>query len=707
MNSARDEHAVFDVIFAGGGLAAGVTATRLLQCRPELRLLIIEQDATLGGDKTWSFHDTDITPAQRAWLQPLVTFHWVKQQVIFPGYKRELDIAYNTITSEHLHTQLSLRLGEAIKLNTTVTELSANHVTSARGETYYADCVIDARGTGNTRYLQCGYQVFAGAEVELERPHQLQYPVIMDASVEQHGAYRFVYLLPYSATRVLVEDTYYSNSPELDCELVQRRIDDYITARGWRVKARLRTEQGVLPVVMNGDLQRYLGAQKRDYAILGTAAGLFHPTTGYSLPFAVYMADRLSTLQPLTSEMAKREIDRYAIKRWQRGAFYRRLNRMMFTAAEPQQRRVIFERFYRLPRSLVSRFYAGDLVLKDKIRLLAGKPPVKVHKALSCLPEPEFEDPLVAYCRRSIEQGSRSFASASRLFSPGTRGSAWLLYAWCRHCDDEIDDQVMGFRSGTHSEQDIQQRFANVEKLSRAALAGDAQSPEYQALARVVDTCQLPHRYPLDLLEGFAMDARASEYFSIEDTLLYCYHVAGVVGVMMAIVMGVNPDDEDTLDRACDLGLAFQLTNICRDIWEDAQGGRCYLPADWLGQAGVAVDDPCADREALFSVVSNTLALADRFYASARSGIVALPFRSAWAVATARRVYRRIGTELLGNGPLGIDTRTIVSKSSKLAAFTFGLFDTLWLKSFGRLRRPADRGNLWSRRQLSSVGIKP
>jgi lycopene beta-cyclase len=383
----------YDIIFAGGGLAACITATRLLQCRPELRLLIIEQDSCLGGDKTWSFHDTDISAAQRAWLQPLIAYHWPKQQVIFPGFQRQLNIGYNTLNSEHLHSYLLDLLGDGIKLNTSISTVSANQVASADGETWHADCVIDARGAGDRNFLHCGYQVFAGIEVELEQAHQLQYPVIMDASVEQLGGYRFIYLLPYSETRLLVEDTYYSNSSELDRELVLARIDEYIAARGWQVRSRLRTEQGVLPVIMNGDFVGYLGAQQRDYAVLGMRAGLFHQTTGYSLPNAVDMADRLSTLFPLNSYTAKTEIDRYASQKWQQGSFFRLLNRMMFIAADASQRRVIFERFYRLPDKLVSRFYAGKLTWKDKIRLLAGKPPVPVIKALPCLPEHQFEDP--------------------------------------------------------------------------------------------------------------------------------------------------------------------------------------------------------------------------------------------------------------------------------------------------------------------------
>ena len=157
-------------------------------------------------------------------------------------------------------------------------------------------------------------------------------------------------------------------------------------------------------------------------------------------------------------------------------------------------------------------------------------------------------------------------------------------------------------------------------------------------------------QFPLDLLEGFAMDAREHAYRSIDDTILYSYHVAGVVGVMMAIIMGAK--DTATLNRACDLGIAFQLTNISRDVIDDAKEGRVYLPADWLEAAGVApgaIADP-ANREAVFEVTARLLDTAEAYYASARHGLAALPFRSAWAIAAARRVYRDIGTLVRASG---------------------------------------------------------
>ncbi len=171
----------------------------------------------------------------------------------------------------------------------------------------------------------------------------------------------------------------------------------------------------------------------------------------------------------------------------------------------------------------------------------------------------------------------------------------------------------------------------------------------------------------MDHLDGFVMDVEGREYRTLADTVEYCYHVAGVVGVMMAYIMGVR--DEPTLDRATDLGLAFQLTNICRDVVEDAEVGRVYLPLDWLTEAGVPADELAAPehRDGVFEVVRRILFEADRYYQSAWLGISQLPPRSAWAVAAANAVYSDIGRLILERGPRAWDRRTSTSKARKIS----------------------------------------
>ena len=307
-------------------------------------------------------------------------------------------------------------------------------------------------------------------------------------------------------------------------------------------------------------------------------------------------------------------------------------------------------------------------------------------------------DPVVENSRRMIQVGSKSFSAAARLFDEKIRDSAYMLYAWCRYCDDEIDGQHLGFRDATAQPDGALQRLDRLYDLTRRSLAGErTDDPVFEAFRRVVEQHRIPARYALDLLDGFAMDVRGRTYNNFPDTLEYCYHVAGVVGVMMAHVMGAQ--GEDALNRACDLGIAFQLTNISRDVIDDAESGRIYLPADWLREAGIAPEQIAEQdhREALFTVVARLLDEADRYYRSSREGLRSLPFRCAWAIAMASGVYRDIGTKVMRRGGHAWDDRTSTSGRRKAYRALRGGLSAMRAVSLGRLTHPAPRPELWTR----------
>ncbi len=309
--------------------------------------------------------------------------------------------------------------------------------------------------------------------------------------------------------------------------------------------------------------------------------------------------------------------------------------------------------------------------------------------------DPELD--IVDYCRQRIEIGSKSFAAAARLFDPDTRAYAYMLYAWCRHCDDVIDEQELGFSRPEAARDAALARLAALRYKTRRALAGEADEPVFIAIQRVVAERGLAEVNLFEHLDGFAMDVAGREYRHLNDTLSYCYHVAGVVGVMMANIMGVH--DSATLDRACDLGIAFQLTNIARDVMEDAAAGRVYLPADWLREAGVPdgrVDDP-EYRGAVYDVAERLLGVADRFYVSARHGIAYLPFRSAWAIALARYVYREIGSMVRRRGSEAWNERAKVSRRRKLYGVARSLATIARSHAHGRLEEIPSRQGLWTR----------
>ncbi len=277
-------------------------------------------------------------------------------------------------------------------------------------------------------------------------------------------------------------------------------------------------------------------------------------------------------------------------------------------------------------------------------------------------------DALTASTRATIKAGSKSFALASVLFGRREREAAWRLYAWCRYCDDVVDGQVLGHGMRVDAA-GAPERLAELRRLTCQALETDQPCPpEFQALREVARAHAIPPAQPLAHLEGFGMDVEGRRYQTLDDTLTYAFHVAGVVGVMMAEIMGVK--QRPTLQRACDLGLAFQLTNIARDVVEDARNGRLYLPADWLAAEGIeptvaAVAEP-ANRVAVARVVGRLLDTADGYYRSARDGLPYLPIRSAWAIASARGVYRAIGRIVRQRGATAWDRRASVSSLGKL-----------------------------------------
>lgn len=272
-------------------------------------------------------------------------------------------------------------------------------------------------------------------------------------------------------------------------------------------------------------------------------------------------------------------------------------------------------------------------------------------------------DTLAQQAEDVIERGSKSFAAATRLFAPAMRRDVMLLYAWCRHCDDLTDGQHLG-------RGEIQTAaVGTLERLRADSLAALAGAPTrelpYRALAEVAGRHPISPALVEAHIRGFELDAAGWQPKTLDDTLQYSYHVAGSVGIMMARIMDVR--DRSTLYRACDLGLAFQLTNIARDVAGDAVAGRSYLPGDWLDEAGLEISDLAEEscRERVFLLVRRLIEEAEPYYRSSSVGIRALPRRAAWAIGTARAVYRDIGRKIVRRGPDALGDRVFTGKGRK------------------------------------------
>jgi lycopene beta-cyclase len=377
-----------DVAIAGGGLAGGLIALALAQKRPDLSVVIIEAGDRIGGNHIWSFFDTDVTPQDRWLVDPLVAHSWQGYEVLFPKRRRQLPQTYSSVLSERLDPAVRAALpAERVLTGRRIVVAGPAVLVLDGGVRIEAGGVIDARGPADLSALELGWQKFVGHVVRLDRPHGLERPVVMDATVAQIDGYRFVYLLPMSADTLLIEDTYYSDSADLDRPAVAARIAAYAAGRGWTIAAIEREESGVLPVALGGDFEGYWRSGGEGIAKAGVRAGLFHPTTGYSLPDAIRTAILIAGLPDLTAPALHDALHAYARKTWGRRGFYRLLDRMLFKAAQPMERIGVFERFYGLNAGLIARFYAAKSTVLDRLRILSGKPPVPIGRAIAVFRE--------------------------------------------------------------------------------------------------------------------------------------------------------------------------------------------------------------------------------------------------------------------------------------------------------------------------------
>ncbi len=371
------------LIIVGGGLAGSLAALALAARQPDLPVLLLESGETFGGNHTWSFFDSDVPQGMAALVAELQPVSWPRHRVRFHTRERVLGFGYNSVNSTALDALVRARLAGA-QTSVEVERLEADGVVLRSGKRIAASGVIDARGPdGAMPGLELGWQKFVGIEFAAAPPEP-DCAMVMDATVPQIGGYRFVYVLPLGPERVLVEDTYYSNSSALDVAEISGRVRALAGERGI-AGAELRQETGVLPILIGGNPSVFWPASD-PIPRLGLRGGFFHAMTGYSFGLALQIADALVGLEgPFDSPALAHWSRAQFIAHWRGSGFFRLLGRMLFRAARPDQRDRIFAHFYRLPDALIQRFYAGRLTAMDRARILSGKPPVPLGAALGAM----------------------------------------------------------------------------------------------------------------------------------------------------------------------------------------------------------------------------------------------------------------------------------------------------------------------------------
>ncbi|MDG2520609.1 lycopene beta-cyclase CrtY [Caulobacter segnis] len=376
----------FDVLLAGAGLANGLIALELSDRYPQQKIALVDPTGLRSAiDHTWCLFETDVPSHHWPRLEGLLEARWSGYRVAFPNRSRQLGTGYACITGDRLAAALRDRPRIEI-VSRAVTRIGAGAVDLDDGSRMAAPLIIDGRGARASKHLRIGFQKFVGLEVRLRRPHGLDHPIVMDATVAQNGDYRFIYVLPLGPDRLLVEDTRYADGPQLEIPAIETAVLRYARARRWMVADVLRREVGVLPVALDGDIDAYLKQADSPAAEVGLRGAFFHPTTGYSLPDALAVADIVAREATGGTAAVARALQEHARRLWRERGFYRLLNRMLFKAAKGDERYRVLERFYGLPQPLIERFYAGRSTFADKARVLSGRPPVPLWRALKAAP---------------------------------------------------------------------------------------------------------------------------------------------------------------------------------------------------------------------------------------------------------------------------------------------------------------------------------
>lgn len=361
----------FDFIIAGGGLQGCLLAYGICRQQPRANVLLVEKQPNLCGNHTWSFHRSDINASTWSWMEPLVDRYWQGYHVQLGGIRKEIPIGYGSIFAESLAAKIQqlrdVTAGFSIHQEF-VTQLTPNRVTLGSGEMAEGACVLDCRGLqrAESQHRNMGFQKFFGLEVELESDWHDSMPCLMDDQVDQADGFRFMYTLPFSKRRVLVEDTRFSNTPDLQPMACQTLIHDYLQQRGHTQYQIIRHESGCLPM----PYQRH---QPVGEMAVGYRGGFFHPATGYSIPMVADLADQIAG-KP--ARQAPEVIQAFRRSRKFQTHFSLWLNRLLFHLVKPSQRHTVFKRFYEhLPLSTIQRFYSCQFTATDAARMFLGRPP--------------------------------------------------------------------------------------------------------------------------------------------------------------------------------------------------------------------------------------------------------------------------------------------------------------------------------------------
>ena len=351
-------------LIVGGGLAGGLWALRLKELYPDRSILLVDAGNVDDDHHVWCCFESDVPDSLKNWFASLVSHRWPEYQIEFRE-KKQFASPYLAIRERELRRRVSEQIN--CRFRESVSMVS-DRILLSGGEEIQFERLFDARGWSERPPNNCAFQKFVGIDFEFDTPIPFSCPIIMDAQVEQIDGYRFFYILPWSSKTALVEETFFSLTPQLNVEESQLRIQQYVMQKFGQRGEMTRSEQGCLPLNWS-----HVAPSKKAHSNeplhepmsdrvhpIGSRAGWVHPVTGYTLPILLQALENLEINMKVSAQTR----------------FYFWLNRMLYFATRPEERRDVFEHFYRQPSDRIERFYSGRLSRWDQFKILQSPPPV-------------------------------------------------------------------------------------------------------------------------------------------------------------------------------------------------------------------------------------------------------------------------------------------------------------------------------------------
>jgi lycopene beta-cyclase len=374
---ARMNGVACDLAIVGGGLSGGLMALAARRAQPDRRILLIDAAAGLGGNHLWSFIDSDVGEAEKALLQPLVTYGWREFAMVFPRYKRALPQPFYSIRSDQFDKTLRAAMpAESILAGRRATAVTPDRVVLEDGTMIAAHGVIDARGPADLSLLDLHWRKFVGYELLLDGPHSVRRATLIDAAADPADGFQYMTMLPLENDRLFIEDVRFESHPDLDMADHGSRIVHHAARFGWRIRGSERGQAGVVPVVLGGDFEGYWRSGGEGVAKVGMRAGLFHPVSGNSLGDAARTALMVAEAKDWSGAALHHLLHSHATKSWARRDYYRRFaHRMMRDTPAADSYRML-ESLYTMDSDLIARFHRMTLGFADRIALSLGDGPM-------------------------------------------------------------------------------------------------------------------------------------------------------------------------------------------------------------------------------------------------------------------------------------------------------------------------------------------